>query len=279
MEFRSYDPTIGRFTGIDPVTHFSMSTYTAFDNSPIFFADPSGADAEAVGGDGLTNDQWMDCSRPGGDCRDAKKQNYLDKATSKALKETAGFYAKGIDLSKLSEEDKQGYFKKDELITIGILLYEFATGTGLETRNFDFGEHPFATSFMKGRILEEIVKEFTEKLQKQGYDFNSLGDTKTETITLEFSPDIGGWNPESWKESYRKHKDSNPSQFFVGGASARVSIKDQNLIIQVYNSTSRKSLYLHLPFVENYKRTPGKKNKILSTIKQNINATFKLEKQ
>jgi RHS repeat-associated protein len=46
MEFRQYDPTIARFTGIDPVTHHSMSTYTAFDNNPVYFSDPSGADAE-----------------------------------------------------------------------------------------------------------------------------------------------------------------------------------------------------------------------------------------
>ncbi len=47
MDVRSYDPAIGRFTGIDPVVHHSMSTYTAFDNNPIVFADPSGADAES----------------------------------------------------------------------------------------------------------------------------------------------------------------------------------------------------------------------------------------
>ncbi len=45
MELRQYDPTIARWTAIDPVTHWSMSTYTAFDNNPVFFADPSGADA------------------------------------------------------------------------------------------------------------------------------------------------------------------------------------------------------------------------------------------
>jgi RHS repeat-associated protein len=45
MDMRSYDPTIGRWSSIDPVTHHSMSTYTAFDNNPIFWADPSGADA------------------------------------------------------------------------------------------------------------------------------------------------------------------------------------------------------------------------------------------
>ncbi len=46
MPLRNYDPAIGRFTGIDPVTHYSMSTFTAFDNNPVYWADPSGADAE-----------------------------------------------------------------------------------------------------------------------------------------------------------------------------------------------------------------------------------------
>jgi len=48
MDFRQYDASIGRFTGIDPVTHHSMSTYTAFDNNPVYWADPSGADAESL---------------------------------------------------------------------------------------------------------------------------------------------------------------------------------------------------------------------------------------
>ena len=44
MDVRMYDPTIARFNGIDPVTHFSQGTSVAFDNNPIFYADPSGAD-------------------------------------------------------------------------------------------------------------------------------------------------------------------------------------------------------------------------------------------
>ncbi len=47
MDVRSYDPTIARFTSTDPVTHHSMSTYMAFDGNPAFWADPSGADANA----------------------------------------------------------------------------------------------------------------------------------------------------------------------------------------------------------------------------------------
>ncbi len=45
MDLRAYDPTIARWTGIDPVTHWSMSTYTAFDNNPVYWADPSGANS------------------------------------------------------------------------------------------------------------------------------------------------------------------------------------------------------------------------------------------
>ena len=45
MDVRSYDPTIARWTSIDPVIHYSLSTYNAFDNNPVYWADPSGANA------------------------------------------------------------------------------------------------------------------------------------------------------------------------------------------------------------------------------------------
>ncbi|WP_298900678.1 DUF6443 domain-containing protein [uncultured Psychroserpens sp.] len=46
MDMRQYDPAIARWTSIDPVTHYEYSTYSSFDNNPIFYADPSGADSE-----------------------------------------------------------------------------------------------------------------------------------------------------------------------------------------------------------------------------------------
>ncbi|MFD2565879.1 RHS repeat domain-containing protein [Pseudotenacibaculum haliotis] len=45
MEIRNYDPALARWISIDPVTHHTTSTYNAFDNNPIFWADPSGADS------------------------------------------------------------------------------------------------------------------------------------------------------------------------------------------------------------------------------------------
>ena len=41
---RDYDPAIARWTGVDPVIHYSQSPYNAFDGNPVFWADPSGAD-------------------------------------------------------------------------------------------------------------------------------------------------------------------------------------------------------------------------------------------
>ncbi len=45
-EFRQYDPRIGRWMSLDPVTHHHFSPYSAFDNNPIYYADPIGADSE-----------------------------------------------------------------------------------------------------------------------------------------------------------------------------------------------------------------------------------------
>jgi len=52
MDMRQYDPAIARWVVQDPIVHHGMSPYNAFDNNPVFWADPSGADAiynESIG--------------------------------------------------------------------------------------------------------------------------------------------------------------------------------------------------------------------------------------
>jgi len=46
MDVRSFDPAIARWVVQDPVIHYSLSPYNAFDNNPIYWADPSGADSD-----------------------------------------------------------------------------------------------------------------------------------------------------------------------------------------------------------------------------------------
>ena len=41
---RQYDPAIGRMLQIDPITHHNQSSYVAFDNNPVFWSDPDGAE-------------------------------------------------------------------------------------------------------------------------------------------------------------------------------------------------------------------------------------------
>ncbi|PZE17176.1 hypothetical protein DNU06_09960 [Putridiphycobacter roseus] len=45
-EFRQYDPRVARWLSRDPINHPFFSPYSAFDNNPIFYRDPSGADGE-----------------------------------------------------------------------------------------------------------------------------------------------------------------------------------------------------------------------------------------
>lgn len=40
--FRKYDPRLGRWFSVDPVTHPWQSTYSAMDNNPILYSDPRG---------------------------------------------------------------------------------------------------------------------------------------------------------------------------------------------------------------------------------------------
>src|SRR5690606_34604573 len=46
MDLRQLDPAIGRWTVMDPVTHHDYSPYSAFDNNPVYWSDPSGADSQ-----------------------------------------------------------------------------------------------------------------------------------------------------------------------------------------------------------------------------------------
>ena len=72
MPFRSYDPGLGRFWQVDPLTEMAddFSPYHFSFNDPFYFSDPLGLygeyaeNGEEIGADGMTNSQWMDASNP-----------------------------------------------------------------------------------------------------------------------------------------------------------------------------------------------------------------------
>ncbi|WP_262497650.1 RHS repeat-associated core domain-containing protein [Flavobacterium kingsejongi] len=153
MPFRQYDPAIGRWTSIDPIVQFSLSPYNGFGNNPVLWSDPTGAYAEY---NWKAHDNgYMGLTNIGGTNYDYEGNE--DNKAVFSLKTTAKLYFEGKDVSTLTENDKQNIFKTNATETIGVLLWEFATGTGLENRSFNYGEHPFATQFMDGRMQIPVI--------------------------------------------------------------------------------------------------------------------------
>ncbi|MEX0275694.1 MAG: RHS repeat domain-containing protein [Flavobacteriaceae bacterium] len=71
MPFRQFDPAIARWTRIDPVVHYSNSTYNGFDNNPVYWADPSGADTQTLYD--LNGNAWtVDCENS--ECDNARRK-------------------------------------------------------------------------------------------------------------------------------------------------------------------------------------------------------------
>src|SRR5690606_14732999 len=80
MDLRQYDPAIGRWSVMDPVTHHEFSPYSAFDNNPVYWSDPSGADATTY----TLNGKLVGASFTGQDAIDAFLQ-LIGESSSKVF--------------------------------------------------------------------------------------------------------------------------------------------------------------------------------------------------
>ncbi len=185
MPLRQYDPAIGRFTSIDPVTHHSMSPYVAFDNNPVFWADPSGADGEHY--------NW-DTGR------------YEDDQGNEVSFETAmasqGLNADGS--SKSSSEKNNDSDKEDSSISL-IDEYTQRYPDKLDFKNVKTNED-------KERFLGEVIEwfgfvnKFGSKSIHPGSIIDFYAESKTEKSfgqkVLSFLEDIAGGNSEDHNDVY-----------------------------------------------------------------------------
>jgi len=73
LEYRNYEPALGRMNGVDPMAnkYSSLTPYNYSFNNPVMFNDPSGADLAFVGVarqvkrvDSPTNKMNMECPAP-----------------------------------------------------------------------------------------------------------------------------------------------------------------------------------------------------------------------
>lgn len=166
MNFRMYDPAIGRFNGIDPVTHFSQGTSVAFDNNPIFWADPSGADSfngENLGADGVTNSQWMELSRPDGGGSDALRNQamanyaYLGEQSKNASVKSGELSQGGIEGIKFSYQGSSPEIidwlnASNSQLVSGLLMWAVYINAGNGSHLSDIFVSPEIDNFLKGSV-------------------------------------------------------------------------------------------------------------------------------
>ncbi|WP_282079950.1 DUF6443 domain-containing protein [Aquimarina algiphila] len=208
MDLRQYDPSIARWTGIDPVTHHSMSTYTAFDNNPIFWADPSGANStrEWMEENGITDDDVITIYQ----ADDSEEENPQDDITvnSEGIvtnvvknKKPNRFFDE--DGNELSFNDSEGVDKpyitgtytigsrvfysisteqmNEEIINSGLIMQRYLSGTPFS------GPGYWAWSWIKAYQKGHSDYDFSE-----GYLIN-LSDEK-----IPSDNGLLSWNRASW---------------------------------------------------------------------------------
>ncbi len=88
MDLRQYDPAMGRWVVQDPVIHHDYSPYSAFDNNPVYWSDPSGADSQ------LYKDKNGNVVAGSFDGQDAQNlfNQYLNSSSKKSEEEVQQMY-------------------------------------------------------------------------------------------------------------------------------------------------------------------------------------------
>lgn len=138
MDMRQYDPAIGRWVVQDPVTHFDYSPYSAFDNNPIYFADPSGADScascDSFGRQTIENGRYISVSERQERAKNAGGDNPKETWSQKSFRENITSFITTLDNQNKGDLSEK---KSDANVDAYELFYQWIMGKGSSTRNFD----------------------------------------------------------------------------------------------------------------------------------------------
>ncbi|MDI1254598.1 MAG: DUF6443 domain-containing protein [Flavobacterium sp.] len=100
MDFRDYDPSIGRWVVIDPIDHFGQSPYNGYDSNPVFWADPSGGNVtreSGIDGQGRNKFDEFGIYIPPMDRTEGRQYNFFDVLSGGNGFGTGGRYRNGME--------------------------------------------------------------------------------------------------------------------------------------------------------------------------------------
>ncbi|TXG34865.1 hypothetical protein FUA22_17255 [Seonamhaeicola maritimus] len=234
MPLRSYDPAIARWTTIDPVTHFSNSTYNAFDNNPIYWADPSGADSWTYVSNGVyrnndtgeeTND-WQRAIRE-------TQAHFSSTGTDPIFKKTerkGTYYNEKTNMyltfNNPKEINSNEYIKASGEISIGPQTKDGGTFLGWGTKS----NVAFAATVASIEILSTIDETIINiSINDDAESLKEMVESATFTVDLNkgyfgsyFQRDVEGNKEYGFNVAAISLHDGD------NGASGRIKIKDGN---------------------------------------------------
>ncbi|MBO6515756.1 MAG: hypothetical protein JJ975_04315 [Bacteroidia bacterium] len=159
-------------------------------------------------------------------------------------------YSKGLlkveDYNLTSERGKQNIMQEHSVATIGVILYEFATGSGPSSRYFD------ETSLFTQQVKQSPGIEWMVSKYAAQYNSDSLvhisRDLNQYNVRYQFSPMLVPVRTNTWLFSIQEHLKTleykNLSQILLGSFNADILyVDDQTIQVHLWNRTSKKSLF------------------------------------
>ncbi len=161
MDLRQYDPAMGRWVVQDPVIHHDYSPYSAFDNNPVYWSDPSGADSQ------LYKDKNGNVVAGSFDGQDALNlfNQYLNSSSKKSEEEVQKMY----EFTTSEENDGNGGGGDGTEDNIHI-------NTKSKTVQVEKTGDDFDRIFVDGKeVLATTRGLLGAELRQAGYDISTIG--------------------------------------------------------------------------------------------------------
>jgi len=298
---RYYAPWLCRFVSVDPLKadYPYLTPYNYAGNKPITHMDidglqstgdtpvkTEGGSSQGGGNSGTKNSTTDELVTKIDNIINEIKTNKeltekeIENLTIGGLKDVAEYLQPGV--GDMTESEKQEVFKTSTNGTIGILLHEFATGTGEGEREFT-DEHPITGDILSKDFGQDAIADFYDK--NEG---NEVGDLESTRYQYKFSPNGSASEGFNALQSVWEHAKAGKEivanddflRLFLGGTGFKFNPVGDSVEITMTDSKTRSSLFLHASSVwdkaKNVSREKGG-NKPLTTTNQSYKTTQKVD--